>query len=218
MKALLPNRSRRTSFGMEKFRDRFLQGFMFPTEDFFAPFSMGYVLLSLHGENYPADLNTDVVAMYLRRQSPDGQSAYALADTRPPLCLSYIGQTALAMRSLQLYAPKTDKAGYEKAIQLAATWIAQEPSRNTEDASWKVLGLAWSDREQAARHPRWTDSSPSSALMAAGRTCRLWIAACIRPARLYTPSTSQASRPRMPRIRRASAICWPTSRKTAPGM
>jgi hypothetical protein len=139
-------------FGIEKFRDRLLQGFMFPTEDFFAPFSMAYILLSLHGENYPADLNTDVVAMYLKgRQAPDGQWSYPLGDTRPPLCLSHISQTALAMRSLQLYAPMMDKPGYQKAVQLAATWIAKEPALNTEDLSWKVLGLAWADREQAAK-------------------------------------------------------------------
>lgn len=139
-------------FGLEKFRDRLLQGFMFPTEDFFASFIVGYVLVSLNGENYPADLNTDAVAMYLKgRQSPDGQWAYPLADTRPPLCLSHVSQTALAMRSLQLYAPKSDRAGYEKAVQLAATWMAKEPASSTEDLSWKVLGLAWADREQAAK-------------------------------------------------------------------
>jgi hypothetical protein len=55
------------------------------------------------------------------------------------------------MRSLQVYAPKTDKAGYEKAIQMAAAWMAKEPARSTEDVSWKVLGLAWADREQAAK-------------------------------------------------------------------
>jgi ankyrin repeat protein len=140
------------AFGIEKFRDRLLQGFMFPTEDFFAPFVEGYVLVSLHGENYTADLNTDAVAIYLKgRQSPDGQWSYPLGDTRPPLCLSHVSQTALAMRSLQLYAPKSDRGGYEKAVQLASTWLAKEPARNTEDLSWKVLGLAWADREQAAK-------------------------------------------------------------------
>jgi FOG: Ankyrin repeat len=139
-------------FGIEKFRDRFMQGFMFPTEDFFAPFIMGYVMVSLHGENYPADLNTDAVAMYLKgRQAPDGQWVYPLGDTRPPLCLSHVSQTALAMRSLQIYAPKVDKGGYEKSVQMAAAWIAKEPAHSTEDLSWKVLGLAWADREQAAK-------------------------------------------------------------------
>ena len=139
-------------FNIEKFRERLLQGFMFPTEDYFAPFSLGYVMVSLHGENHPADLSTDVVAMYLKgRQAADGQWLYPLADTRPPLCLSHISQTALAMRSLQLYAPQMDKTGYGRAVQLASSWIAKEPAHSTEDLSWKVLGLAWSDREQDAK-------------------------------------------------------------------
>jgi len=32
----------------------------------------------------------------------------------------YIGQTALSMRALQLYAPRTDKPAYDQSIQLAA--------------------------------------------------------------------------------------------------
>ncbi|HEY3839892.1 MAG TPA: prenyltransferase/squalene oxidase repeat-containing protein, partial [Bryobacteraceae bacterium] len=139
-------------FGMDKFRDRFLQGFMFPTEDFFSPFIMGYVMISLNAENYTADLNTDVVAMYLKgRQAPDGQWSYPLADTRPPLCLSHVSQTALAMRALQLYAPKASRASYDKSVELAAKWMAKEAAPSTEDLSWKVLGLAWADREQAAK-------------------------------------------------------------------
>ena len=145
-------------FGIDKFRDRFLQGFMFPTEDFFAPFIMGYVLVSLGGEQYPADLNTDAVAMYLKgRQAPTGEWSYPLADTRPPLCLSHVSQTALALRSLQLYAPKTNRAAYEKSVQRAAAWIAKEPSTGTEDVSWKVLGLAWADREQPAKRRAMND-------------------------------------------------------------
>ena len=52
----------------------------------------------------------------------------AAADARPPICSDYIGQTALSMRALQLYAPKTDKAAYDQAIQLAAAWIAKAQS------------------------------------------------------------------------------------------
>ena len=38
-----------------------------------------------------------------------------IADTRPPICSDYIGQTAISMRALQLYAPKADKAAYDQA-------------------------------------------------------------------------------------------------------
>jgi hypothetical protein len=46
------------------------------------------------------------------------------ADSRPPLCLSYVGGTVLSMRALQLYPPKTGNKTYQKAVQLAATWQA----------------------------------------------------------------------------------------------
>ena len=102
------------AFGLEKLRDYLRQGFFTPVGEYFGPVVMSYILVGLDAEHYPADLNTDAVAMYLKgRQSPDGSWAYPLADTRPPICTDYIGQTALSMRALQLYAPKVDKAGYE---------------------------------------------------------------------------------------------------------
>ena len=58
------------------------------------------LLASFDAEHYKPDLNTDAAAMYLKsRQWPDGQWAYPTADMRQPLCLDYIGQTALAMRA-----------------------------------------------------------------------------------------------------------------------
>jgi hypothetical protein len=79
----------------------------------------------------------------LHRQQPDGQWYYPTADTRPPLCLDHIGETALSMRALQLYSPKTDPLTYRTAIEKAAAWMAQAKSYNNEDRSWRVAGLGW---------------------------------------------------------------------------
>jgi len=131
-------------FGLEKLRDYMHQGFFTPVGDVFGQFLMSYILIGLNAEHYPADLSTDAVAMYLKsHQSPDGQWVYPAADARPPICSDYIGQTALSMRALQLYAPKVDKAAYDRSIQLAAAWIAKAQSTNNEDRSYRVLGLAW---------------------------------------------------------------------------
>ena len=138
-------------FGLEKLRDYLHQGFLVPVGDLFGPFVVSYMLVGLDAEHYQPDLNTDAVAMYLKsHQSPDGQWAYPAADSRPPICSDYIGQTALSMRGLQLYAPKTDKAAYDQSIQLAASWIAKARPRNNEDRGWRVLGLAWAARDKAA--------------------------------------------------------------------
>jgi ankyrin repeat protein len=138
-------------FGLEKLRDYLHQGFFTPVGDVFGPFLVGYILIGLDAEHYQSDLNTDAVAMYLRsHQSLDGQWAYPAADARAPICSDYIGQTALSMRALQLYAPKVDKGGYDHAIQLAAAWIASAHSTNNEDRSYRLLGLAWAANNKDA--------------------------------------------------------------------
>jgi squalene cyclase len=122
-----------------------------PVQDTFGQDVVAYMLIGLAAEQYQPDLNTDAAAMYLRsHQNPEGEWPYALADSRPPLCSEYIGQTALAMRALQLYAPKTDKAGYDRAVQLAAGWIEKARASNTNDRDWRVIGLAWAGNPEAA--------------------------------------------------------------------
>lgn len=130
--------------GLLKMRDRLTQGFFVPVGDTFGDGVVAYMLLGLAAENYKADVNTDVGAMFIAaRQAPDGEWFAPTADTRPPLCLSHIGQTAIDMRALQLYAPKTDAATYSKAIAMAAKWMASAKSYSNDDRSWRVAGLTW---------------------------------------------------------------------------
>jgi len=137
--------------GLEKLRDLLHQNSMAGVGDFFAPFVLSYILIGLDAEHYQPDLNTDTVAMFLKsRQSPDGQWAYPAADGRPPICSDYIGQTALTMRALQLYAPKADRAAYDQAIRLAASWLAKVQSTNNEDRGYRLLGLAWANTDKDA--------------------------------------------------------------------
>jgi ankyrin repeat protein len=142
---------------LEHNRDALHQGFFAAQSgseafgDIFGPGVLAYVLVGLDAEHYKPDLNTDAVAMYLKsRQMPDGQWTYPAADFRQPLCSDHIGQTVRAMRSLQLYAPQTEKAEYEKAVRLAADWIARAEPRGNEDLVWKLLGLSWAARDKAA--------------------------------------------------------------------
>jgi hypothetical protein len=133
---------------LETLRARLHQGFLVPVGDFFAPNVLGYILLGLNAEGYKPDLNTDAVAMYLRtHQMIDGQWVYGVGNTRPPLCSLYIGQTAISMRALQLYAPQTERAAYDKAIQLAANWLAKAESKNNDDRGWRLIGLAWAGKD-----------------------------------------------------------------------
>lgn len=138
-------------FGLEKLRDNLHQGFFVPVEDVFGPGVVSYMLIGLDAERYKPDLNTDAVAMYLRsQQSVDGHWPYPAGDIRPPLCSDYIGQTALSMRALQLYAPKVDKAAYDQSIQLAAAWLAKAQPKNSNDLGWRLLGLSWAGKDRDA--------------------------------------------------------------------
>ena len=137
--------------GLMKLRDYLHQGFFSPVGDVFGEFVISNILIGLDAEHYKSDLNTDTAAMYLKsHQSPDGQWIYPVADNRPPICSDYIGQTALSMRALQLYAPAGDKPAYERAVQLAAAWLARAQSNTNEDRSYRLLGLAWAGKDKAA--------------------------------------------------------------------
>jgi hypothetical protein len=119
--------------------------------DVFGPGVLGYLMVGLDAEHYQPDLDTDAAAMYLKsRQQLNGEWAYPEADTRQPVCLDYIGQTAFCMRALQLYTPKTDRAEYEKAVQLAASWLVKATPKTDEDRVWRLQGLAWAGRDKDA--------------------------------------------------------------------
>lgn len=134
-----------------KTRDILHQDFLIPVGDNFSEGVEAYVLLGLAAEGYKADLNTDAVAMHiLSRQRADGQWQYPIADTRQPLCLDHIGDTALSVRALQLYAPRTDAAAYRRSIALGTSWLANAKSYNNDDRSWRVAGLAWAGTNKAA--------------------------------------------------------------------
>jgi len=136
---------------LEAVRDKIHQGYFVPVGDMFSDFILGYQLLGLHAENYKPDLNTDAAAMLIQsRQKANGEWPYPHADSRPPICLDYIAQTALAMRALQFYAPKTAKAACEKSINLAASWLANAHPLNNVDRTWRLIGLAWAGADRPA--------------------------------------------------------------------
>ncbi len=60
--------------------------------------------------------------------------------------------TATAMRAIQAYAPKPQRAEYDKAVQLAAEWLSKVEPITTEDRVFQILGLVWAGgRQEVAR-------------------------------------------------------------------
>jgi len=124
---------------METWRERLLQGIGIPgNQD-----TVNYILLGMAAENYPADAATDAAAHFLkRRQCSDGR--WWVQGPRPPIESSDIEVTAVSMRAIQVYAPKTRRAEYQKSVQLAADWLAKAEPKSNEDRAFQLLGLAWS--------------------------------------------------------------------------
>ena len=137
---------------LEKLRDRMHQGEFVPVGDTFGDQVVAYMLVGLGAENYQGDLSTDAAARFvMQRQWTTGEWYAPTSDTRPPLCLSHIGQTALNMRALQLYTPKAGAEAYAQAIALAASWLASAKANSNDDRSWRVAGLAWTGNKAATQ-------------------------------------------------------------------
>jgi ankyrin repeat protein len=138
-------------FGLMQLRDNLRQGVIAPVGEYFGPVVIGFMLLGLDAERYKGDLNTDMAAVFLKnRQGADGHWPYLPADTRPPLCSDYIAQTAIAMRAMQLYAPKLERASYDQAVQQAAAWLSKQQPKGNEDRVARLEGLVWSGRYKDA--------------------------------------------------------------------
>lgn len=109
--------------------------------------TVGYILLGLAAQHYPSDTATDAMAFFLKRlQLPDGH--WRRLANRPPLESSDVEVTAVAMRAIQVYAPKAKRAVFDQAVQRAAEWLAQAQPQCNEDRVFQLLGLAWAGKKQ----------------------------------------------------------------------
>jgi ankyrin repeat protein len=130
---------------VESWRERLLQGIGIPgNQD-----TVSYILLGMAAERYPADAATDAAARYLKgRQGADGH--WWVQGPRPPLESSDIEVTAVSMRAIQVYAPKTRRAEYERRARLAAAWLAKAEARTNEDRTFQLLGMSWANAGREA--------------------------------------------------------------------
>jgi ankyrin repeat protein len=128
---------------LESWRERVLQSVGIPGD----ADTISYVLVGMAAEHYAPDAATDAMARFLKNhQRPDG--SWIIFAHRPPIESSDIEVTANSMRAMQLYAPPTQRADYDRAVRLAADWIEKAQPRSNEDRSFKVLGLAWAKKDK----------------------------------------------------------------------
>ena len=130
---------------VDGWREKLVQGIGIPGD----ADTVSYILIGMAAEHYPADAATDAMAHFLKRQqSPNGQ--WRPLAHRPPIESSDIQATAAAMRALQLYAPVAARARYDKAIGLAADWLAKARPADLQDRAFQLLGLKWAGGDARA--------------------------------------------------------------------
>ena len=162
--AIVREQMARTRVYLESWRERELQDIAIPGRID----TTAYILAGLAAERYAPDPATDALARYVKRQQL-AEGGWRVAANRPPIESSDVTVTALALRSLQVYAPAPRKAEYARAIQRGAEWLAsQARPTSTEDHAFLLMGLGWADRGDAAI------KKAASALIAQQRTDGGW--------------------------------------------
>jgi len=124
-------------------REKVLQGDSFGG----AHYTAALVLMGLSANKQPPNRTTDALAIYLlSRQSADGR--WASPGSRPPSESSDFTSTAIAIRALQLYAPKGLQPEMAARAQRAHTWLIKAVPQTNEDRTFQLLGLAWANADK----------------------------------------------------------------------
>jgi ankyrin repeat protein len=106
------------------------------------PLLAPWTLWGLGTEGQKPTIVTDALVQYLViHQAKDG--SWRARVYRPPHDASHFTFTALAIRGLQLYAPKGRAAEIQARISRARDWLASTAAIETEDKSSRLLGLGW---------------------------------------------------------------------------
>jgi hypothetical protein len=102
----------------------------------------GWVLAGMAAQNEPRSSGNAAMAMVLaRQQNPAGFWSFSMP--RIPMQSSFFTFTALAVRSLNAYAPKSASAEVAQRIAKAKAWLLAADAKTSEDRASRLLGLAW---------------------------------------------------------------------------
>jgi len=105
--------------------------------------TVGYSLAGMAAEKIKPNATTDLVAAYLmRKQLADGR--FPVFACRPPHEGSEFTSTALAVRGISVYAPKSIDKEAEQVILKARKWLIANRPKTGEDAAFRLFGLKWS--------------------------------------------------------------------------
>jgi hypothetical protein len=107
-----------------------------------ANFIIPYVLLGLHAEKYPANFYTDIAVDYIMGQAKrDG--SFLAESGRAPLESGDIHLTAMAIRSIQLYASAAKKQGVDELVAKTKHWLEEANTDQQQELAFQLLGMQW---------------------------------------------------------------------------
>jgi ankyrin repeat protein len=108
-----------------------------------------YRLIAADAAGVRPSLSTAVVARILMaRQNRGGD--WPSHRQRPPSSYSNFTFTALGVRAIQLYAHPSQKAELAKHVALARQWFLSHRPVDTEERTYKLLGLKWSGGDRGS--------------------------------------------------------------------
>ena len=101
-----------------------------------------WLMAGMDAHKQPSTKGMEAMAMVLaRQQAPDGQWGFSLP--RVPMQSSSFTFTALAVRALRAYGPKSSADEITERIAKAQGWFTTVPAQNSEDRASRLLGLNW---------------------------------------------------------------------------
>jgi ankyrin repeat protein len=107
-----------------------------------------YRLIAADAAGVRPNLSTAVMARLLTaRQNREGD--WPSHRQRPPSSYSNVTFTALGVRAIQLYSHPTQRAEVAKHVALARQWLLSHRAVDTEERTYKLLGLKWSGGDRA---------------------------------------------------------------------
>jgi hypothetical protein len=107
-----------------------------------ANFIIPYVLLGLNAEKYPPNMYTDISVDYMMGQAkPDG--SFLAESFRVPLETGDVHLTAMAIRSIQLYASAAKKQRVDELVARTRRWLEQTNTDQQQELAFQLLGMHW---------------------------------------------------------------------------
>jgi len=108
-----------------------------------------YRLIAADAAGVRPSLSTAVMArLLMARQNRGGD--WPSHRQRPPSSYSNVTFTALGVHAIQLYAHPSQKADLAKHVALARQWFLSHRPVDTEERTYKLLGLKWSGGDRGS--------------------------------------------------------------------